>query len=40
MTGKFNAWGNMLLTFTALVPASRRGLVDHFTPIVGIDYAW
>jgi len=40
MTAKFNAWGNMLLTFTALVPMNSSGLTARFTPILGVDYAW
>ncbi len=40
LTGKFNAWGNLLVTFTGLIPANRSGLTDRFTPIVGLDYAW
>lgn len=40
MTGKFNVWGNMLATFTGIVPLKNGGLTDNFTPIIGLDYAW
>jgi hypothetical protein len=40
LTSKFNLWGNLLVTFSAVVPANKRGLTDGFTPIIGVDYAF
>ena len=40
VTGKYNLWGNLLLTASGLIPANSSGLIDRFTPIIGLDYAW
>jgi hypothetical protein len=39
-TARFNVWGNLLVTATALTSTNSQGLSDRFTPVVGFDYAW
>jgi hypothetical protein len=37
---KINPFGNFLITLNALFALNSNGLVDHLTPMVGIDYAF
>lgn len=37
---KINPFGNLLITLNALFSLNNNGLVDHLTPMVGLDYAF
>jgi hypothetical protein len=37
---KFNAWSNLLISLSGLVPLTKAGLADNFTPIAGLDYSF
>jgi hypothetical protein len=40
LTGRFNLYGNLLVTATGLISTNNHGLSDRFTPVIGFDYAW
>ena len=37
---KYNIWGNLLVTANVLIPFTKGGLRDKFTPVFGIDYSF
>ena len=37
---KYNIWGNLLVTANVLIPFTKGGLRDTFTPVFGIDYSF
>lgn len=37
---KYNLYGNLLVTGNVLIPTTKGGLRDRFTPVIGIDYSF
>jgi hypothetical protein len=37
---KYNAWGNMLISASVLIPLTDSGLRDKLTPVIGFDYSF
>jgi hypothetical protein len=37
---RFNPRGNLLISAQVLVPMTKAGLRDKFTPVIGLDYSF